>query len=97
MNRQQEDLAKLANAFFDNLLYDPHCEYGSIGLDCKQPFGNSQVEADILEIIGARMQGDNGEGPCWASHQREYAASLYKEHLIPYLRQQWKLSHNGSG
>jgi hypothetical protein len=90
MNQTEKDLAKLADAFFDNIAYDPACEYGSIGLDCKRPFGNSSVEGDILEIIGAEMQGDDGDGPCWASHQREYAASLYQEKLVPYLREQWK-------
>lgn len=96
MNKQQEDLAKLADAFFDNIAYDPSCEYGSIGLDCKRPFGNSSVEHDILEIIGAEMQGDDGHGQCWASHQREYAAALYQEHLVPYLRARWS-AVNGDG
>lgn len=89
MNEQKKHLAILADAFFQNLQYDPSCEYGSIGVDCKRPFGNSDVEDDILRIINVRMEGDDGEGPCWASHQREYAASLYQEHLIPYLRDEW--------
>ncbi len=89
MSQQQDDLAKLADAFFQNLLYDPHPEYGSIGLDGKRPFGNSDVEADVLRIIEAKPEGDDGDDPCWASHQRAYAASLYKEHLVPYLREQW--------
>lgn len=90
MNQQDEDLAKLADAFFEYLSYEPGCEYGSVGLNCKRPFGNSDVEGDILEIIGAKPQGDDGEEECWASHQREYAASLYKEHLVPYLRKRWE-------
>lgn len=95
MSKQDEDLAKLADAFFQNLAYDPHCEYGSIGVDCKRPFGNSDVNADILEIIGAKPEGDDGDGPCWASHQREYAASLYQQHLVPYLRKRWESVANG--
>jgi len=90
MSKRSADLAKLANAFFENLTYDPHAEYGAIGVDCKRPFGNSDVEGDVLEIIGAEMEGDDGEEPCWASHQRKYAASLYKEHLVPYLQQKWR-------
>lgn len=89
MNKQQEDLAKLADAFFQHLYYDPSCEYGSIGLDCKRPFGNGDVESDVLRIIGAKPEGDDGHDKCWASHQREYAASLYQEHLAPYLRAEW--------
>lgn len=91
MNQQEEDLAKLADAFFENLIYDPYCEYGAIGVDCKRPFGNSDVEGDILEIIEAKPEGDDGGGLCWASHQREYAASLYKTHFIPYLRKRWEM------
>lgn len=90
MSQQQDDLIKLADAFFDNILYDAHCEYGSIGVDCKRPFGNSDVEADVLEIIGRKPEGDDGEGPCWASHQREYAAELYTQALVPFLRAEWK-------
>lgn len=90
MNAQLDDLAKLADAFFDNLIYDPDCEYGSIGIDSKRPFGNSDVEGDVLEIIGRKPEGDDGEGACWASHQREYAASLYQDHLVPFLREEWK-------
>lgn len=86
----KEDLPKLADAFFKNLTYDPHCAYGSIGVDCKRPFGNSDVEGDVLEIIGAVMEGNDGEDDCWSRHQRMYAAQLYQEHLVPYLQAEWK-------
>lgn len=89
MNKQAEDLAKLADAFFDNLIID-NCEYGGIGLDSKRPFGNSDVEADILELLDREPEGDDGHDKCWASHQREYASDLYHTHLIPYLRREWK-------
>jgi hypothetical protein len=84
-----EDLEKLADAFFENVSRHDDCEYGSIGLDCKRPFGNSDVERDILEIIGAEMEGDDGDGPCWSSKQIPYAADLYNE-LPDYLRARWK-------
>ena len=86
----QKDLAFLANAFFQNLEYDPHWEYGAIGVDCKRPFGNSDVEGDVLNIIGAEMEGDDGEDKCWSSGQREYAADLYQRRLVPYLKARWK-------
>jgi hypothetical protein len=89
-----EDLKKLAGAFFQNLAYDPSCEYGSVGVDCKRPFGNSDVEGDVLEIIGATEEGDDGHDKCWSRNQREYASALYQEHLVPYLREQWR-SFNG--
>jgi hypothetical protein len=48
----QSDLKKLADAFFKNLAFYGSCEFGCIGLDCKRPFGNSNPEQDILNIIG---------------------------------------------
>lgn len=80
-----DDLAALASAFFDNLEIQ-YGEYGGIGLDCKRPFGNSDVESDILELIGEVMEGNDGEDDCWSSKQRDYARSLYHEKLIPYLK-----------
>lgn len=46
---KEEHLDLLKNGCWE---YDGSCEYGSIGLDCKRPFGNSSVEYDIAEIIG---------------------------------------------
>lgn len=89
MSPNENHLKLLADAFFSNMAYDPACEYGSIGVDCKRPFGNSDVEGDVLEIIGAAPEGDDGHDACWSSKQREYAAALYQEHLVPYLRKQW--------
>lgn len=86
---RDEDLAKLADAFFENIEYDSGCEYGSIGVDCKRPFGNSDVEGDVLEIIGQAPDGDDGDHACWSSGQREYASRLYQNELVPYLRTQW--------
>lgn len=81
----QADLRKLAQAFIDNLQIDD-CEYGGIGLDSKRPFGNSDVEGDILHIIGAELEEDDDGDPAWSDDQRDYARSLYHEKLIDYLR-----------
>lgn len=78
------DMAKLATAFFDNLQRDD-CEYGAIGVDCKRPFGNSDVEGDILELLDAKPEGEEDGGKAWSQEQREYAAELYGN-LIPYLQ-----------
>lgn len=83
------DLKILADAFFANLEID-NCEYGGIGVDSKRPFGNSDVEADILEMLDRKPEGDDGYGKCWSSEQREYARDLYHRDLIPYLRERWK-------
>lgn len=77
MELAKEHLEKLALAVLANLSHQNDCEYGSIGTDCKRPFGNSDVEGDILEIIGVKPEGDDGDRECWSSKQREYAATLY--------------------
>ncbi len=91
MNRnKEEDLRKLADAVIENLQYDDMCEYGSIGVDCKRPFGNSDVEADMLEIIGWDMEGDDGDDACYSSKQRDYVRTLYMEELPNYIKKLWK-------
>lgn len=89
-DREEEDLEELAHAFFENLEYDPSVEYGHVGLDPKRPFGNSDVEGDILEIIGEEPEGDDGHDKCWSSDQRQYAEELYKDKLVPYLKRKWQ-------
>ena len=84
MELKQDDMLKLETAFFQNLTR-LECEYGGIGVDCKRPFGNSDVEGDILEIIGAKPEGDDGESECWSSKQRAYAAEMYSS-LIGWLQ-----------
>lgn len=81
---RNEDLAKLADAFFENLERNS-IEYGGWGLDGKRPFGNSYVEGDILEIIGWEPIGDE-----YTQDQEEYASDLYGD-LGEYLRQQWRM------
>lgn len=87
MELKTEDMIKLEKAFFQNL-YRDECEYGAIGVDCKRPFGNSDVEGDILEIIGAVPEGDDGESECWSSTQRKYAAAMYSG-LIDWLKKKY--------
>jgi hypothetical protein len=91
MDRNVEaDCRKLADAFFKNLRFCDSCEYGCLGTDCKRPFGNSYVEGDILEIIGWEPEGDDGDGACLASWQKEYANDLFQNQLIPFLQKEWK-------
>lgn len=84
----ESHLEKLADAFFEALEREDRCEYGGWGLDDKRPFGNSDVEDDILEIIGETPDGDDGYRECWSSHQKAYAADLY-DALGDYLRRRW--------
>lgn len=79
----KKDLRKLAEAFFKNLVIDD-CEFGSIGLDPKRPFGNSFVEVNILEIIEYPPSRCGDE---YSESQYDYARELYFERLIPYLKE----------
>jgi hypothetical protein len=99
MKLEDADMLKLEKEFFLLLKYG-HGEYGGIGLDDKRPMGkSSDVDADILEIIGAVKEGDDGEGPCWSSTQRTYATALY-DNLIYWLQTKYcnglRISHGES-
>lgn len=80
------DLQVLANAFFQNLMVSNY-EYGGIGVDSKRPFGNSDVEYDILEMLGCEAEGDDGEGSItW--HRKAPAIIVYNtcEGLMIWLK-----------
>jgi hypothetical protein len=62
--QRQADMKTLAQMFFAHLRRD-RCEYGGIGIDSKRPFGNSDVEGDILEGIGCKPEGDDGAFLMW--------------------------------
>lgn len=34
------------------------CEYGAPSIDCKRPYGNSDVTKDILEILGFPLEDE---------------------------------------
>ena len=93
MNKELErDLKKLADAFYSELQFSDSFEYGSPGLDGKRPFGNSDVEGDILEILGLKPEGGPDEdSSCYSIEQRDYARDLYTQKLVPYLKKQWSL------
>lgn len=83
-----KDLARLADAFFENLIVDKSCEFGSVGLDCKRPFGNSSVEQDMFEIIGLPPEFKCPNcGDEWSKEQYEYVRDLYYVKLVPYLKE----------
>lgn len=75
-------LNALEQAFWENVERQDDCEYGSIGLDCKRPFGNSYVQGDILEIIGKKPKNED-DGFTDEDHQ--YADYLYN-HLADFMR-----------
>ncbi len=78
------DMEKLADSFFDNLIRD-NCEYGGWGLGDKRPFGNSDVDIDILDIIEFGYLPNEDE---YTEAQKEYAHELYGD-LGEYLKTRW--------
>mgnify|MGYP001602384821 CR=1 FL=1 len=50
------------------------CEYGAPEIDPKRPYGNSDVEGDIAEILGWKV-GEDG----LTDAQSEKAAQLHRE------------------
>ena len=72
-------LKQLAKHYLTNLTYI-HIEYGCWAADPKRPFGNSDVEGDILTLLGIEETE-----PYYSDSQREYAAELYRE-LGAYLK-----------
>lgn len=76
------DFTRLADAFFQNLEREQRCEYGGWGLDDKRPFGNSDVEGDILEILGI-------PGSQRSEELDEYASELYAG-LGDWLCAEWQ-------
>ncbi len=92
MDIKDSDMEKLEKAFFKNLQRD-NCEYGGIGIDSKRPFGNSDVECDILEdILEENMTcdkcGHDTSEDGWSQGRREYAAALY-DNLIDWLQKKY--------
>lgn len=83
----RRDLAKLADAFFENLQYD-NVEFGGLGVDSKRPFGNSQVEFDIAEIIDVEIPDEEDDPEAYEETQR-YCRELYF-FLKFYLQDRWK-------
>ncbi len=77
-----KDLNALEQAFWENVERQDDCEYGSIGLDCKRPFGNSYVQGDILEIIGSKPKNED-EG--FTDEDIQYADYLYTN-LADHMR-----------
>ncbi len=79
------ELEMLADAFFENLEHCDWVEFGGWGLNDKRPFGNSNVERDILEIIGLEEAEYESEE---YKEQRRYARELYND-LGPFILMKW--------
>lgn len=56
-----------------------NCEFGAPSIDCKRPYGNSDVYGDIAEILGWDLIDDGWGEKVLTYEQRNYAAQLHKE------------------
>ena len=54
------------------------CEFGAPGMDCKRPFGNSGVFADIAEILEIKPAGDGDYDDEFSESQEDYMLDIYK-------------------
>lgn len=56
------------------------CEYGAPCIDPKRPYGNSDVEQDVCEIMEWKKTDVDEDGePCYTGKQRAAARKLHKE------------------
>ena len=63
------------------------CEYGAPAIDCKRPYGNSDVEGDIAEILGWQLIKDNHGDELLSQEQGSKANELHNDllEIIPQI------------
>ena len=54
-----------------------HCEFGAPSIDCKRPYGNSNVYSDIAHIIGIELKSND-----WTDEQVNGMNEIHKETQI---------------
>lgn len=54
------------------------CDYGAPSIDCKRPYGNSDVEEDICEILGKEKNDVDYESEYLTKYSK-YASKLHNE------------------
>ena len=91
-SEKERHLELLAAAFWENLTFSEGSCYGYVGLEDKRPFGNSNVEDSICDIIGLVPNTDEFGLIDYTTEQLKYAGKLYREDLIPYLKAKYSSS-----
>lgn len=91
-SEKERHLELLETAFWENLTFNEGSWYGYVGLEDKRPFGNSNIEDDICDIIGLVPTADKFGLVDYTKEQLNYAGKLYREELIPYLKAKYALS-----
>jgi len=75
---RKKDSHVIASAIVEGL-YINNDEYGAWCIDCKRPFGNSDVEGDMIEMLGIDCKDEDA---------REYVSQLYKD-AGDYIAERW--------
>lgn len=55
------------------------CEFGAPSIDCKRPYGNSDVHADIAEILSITPIVSDDRGAKFSNEQTDRMDVLHKE------------------
>ena len=87
----EQDLEKLAKAFFNRLIIDRKHGFGISGLVISALCGSGNIEQDILKIIGHPPTPKSmyfGDGD-WGEEEHEYARDLYYKELVPFLQRKY--------
>jgi hypothetical protein len=71
----EDHIKLLRNA---NIRWDD-CETGAPAIDPKRPYGNSDVECDVWEILGRIPEEEEDDRLVLSDAQREVAFSLHRE------------------
>lgn len=56
-----------------------NCEFGAPEIDPKRPYGNSDVEGDIAEILGLELFEDAGGEKHLSEEQSKYINDLHRD------------------
>lgn len=55
------------------------CEFGAPCIDCKRPYGNSDVVGDIAEILRKKTGNRNKDDFDWTEEFSDWASDLHKQ------------------
>ncbi len=64
-----------------NVCFDPNCEWGSVGLNCKRPFGDSDLITSMAKILEVTPVETDDEEVHWPKNTSSRMKKLYEEEL----------------
>lgn len=85
---RDEDLRIIATALLESA---SHSDMSNYFIDLKRPLGNSQIDIDVLELLGIEPSMQTREGAFYTPTEKEYAWSLFKD-IPKWIYKTW-LNH----